>query len=108
MNTYEVTVVNKKGEKAVVQLIQEPGQPIEIVHIDGKPTEVVKVSDEPVTTDIIVAPTTGNKIITTTDRQVIKTETSITHATQNIYAQLPNLIGYTAVKADSVTYGLSK
>lgn len=68
----------------------------------------MEVSEEPISTEVIVAPKTGNKIITTTDRQVIKTETTIRHVTQNIYAKLPTLYGYVPIKADSITYGVSK
>lgn len=108
MSNYQVTVINKKGETSVIELIQEPGQPIEIVRIEGKPVEVLKTGGETPSTEVMIVPKTGNKVVITTDRQVIKTDTTIRHITQNIYAQLPDLVGSIPIKADSITYGTSK
>jgi hypothetical protein len=108
VSNYQVTVINKKGETSVIDLIQEPGQPIEIIRIEGKPVEVLKTGGEIASTEVMIVPKTGNKVVITTDRQVIKTDTTIRHITQNIYAQLPDLVGSIPIKADSITYGTSK
>lgn len=105
---YEVTVVNKQGETAVVELVQEAEQPLEIVHIGGKPIVSVPRGEEPIKKEILVVPETGNKIVVTTDRKVIKTDTTIRHITQNIIGKLPTLIGYVPVKAETTTYGVTK
>lgn len=47
----------------------------------------------------------GNQVKTTNDQQVIKSDSSIRYVTQNVIAKQPELIGYVAVKAETVTYG---
>lgn len=108
VSNYKVIIVNKKGETAVIELIQEPGQPISVVNIQGNPEVTAPKSDEPVKTEVTVAPKTGNKIVTTTDLQVIKSDITLKYLTQNIVAKLPDLVQYVPIKADTITYGTSK
>lgn len=64
--------------------------------------------EEPTRTEVLVVPKTGNKVVVTTDREVIRTDSTIRVITQNIIAKLPNLFGYIPVKAETITYGVSK
>ena len=108
MSNYEATIVNKKGETVVVELVQQTGKPIEIVNIKGKPIVQVPETTKVATTEVTVTQKTGNKVVVTTDQQFIKTDSTIRVVNQNIIAKLPELVSYVPVKSDSTTYGNTK
>ena len=90
----------------MVELVQKPGEPIEIVNIKGKPVVVVAVEpQEKVTTEVTVDKKTGNKVMITTDQKVIKTDSTIRIVNQNVVVKLPELVKYAPVKSETKNYG---
>lgn len=109
VTNYQVTVVNADNQTAVVDLVEEVGQPITIINVHTDIVSAVIVTkEETVKTEVVVQAVTGNKVVVTNDQQVIKTDISVTHVTQNIFAQVPVLIGCLPVSVSTTTYGTIK
>lgn len=109
VTSYQVTVVNADNQTAVVDLVEEVGQPISIINVRTDIVSAVVVAkEETVKTEVVVQAITGNKIVVTNDQLVIKTDTSVTHVTQNIFSQVPALIGWAPVSVSTTTYDTIK
>ena len=107
VNSYTVTVVNDKDETTIVELVQEIGSQITIVNVDYQITksEIFEIEQEEVKTEVVVESQTGHKIYTTNDQTIIKKDVSIKHVTQNIVAQIPELVTCLPVNVQTTTYG---
>ena len=107
VNSYTVTVVNDKDETTIVDLVQEIGSQITIVNVDYQITksEIFEIEQEEVKTEVVVESQTGHKVYTTNDQTIIKKDVSIKHVTQNIVAQVPELVSWVPVNVQTTTYG---
>ena len=63
---------------------------------------------ETVKTEVIIESKTGNKVFITNDQNIIRSDVSVKYVTQNILAQLPELIGTTPIDVQTTTYGTTK
>ena len=105
---FEAVVVNKKGEKAVIDLVQEPGKPIAVVNVKAPTQSTITTQHLVKKTEVITETKTGNQVFKTTDQQVIKTEPAVKHVVQTVYSQVPDLIGSVPVDVQTTTYGTTK
>ena len=107
VNSYQVTVVNDKDETTIVDLVQEIGSQITIVNVDYQipESEIFEIEQEDVKTEVVVESQTGHKVYTTNDQTIIKKDVSIKHVTQNIVAQVPDLVSWVPVNVQTTTYG---
>lgn len=103
VTSYEVTVQNVKGETANITLIQTDEQPLKIVNLVTESSTAV-VSQETVTTKTTVNAITGNKIVTTNDITLIKSDVVINQLSSNVVAQIPELLGYSVSEFTTTIY----
>ena len=104
VSNYEVSVVNKHGETATVTLVQQPGQPLEVVNVGVINVQAQTVAAHATKTEVTVSMTTGNKETVTNDVKTIKSDVTLKHITQNIVSELPHLSGYTPSQSTVTNY----